>query len=72
MASKKITFTNPQGHTLSARLDLPVNQKPHTCALFAHCFYVFQKPERRSEYQPGNESKRNCRTSIRFYGPWSK
>jgi uncharacterized OsmC-like protein/alpha/beta superfamily hydrolase len=38
MASKKITFTNPQGHTLSARLDLPVNQKPHTCALFAHCF----------------------------------
>jgi len=38
MPSKKVTFPNPRGQELSARLELPVNQKPHTCALFAHCF----------------------------------
>ena len=38
MQSKKIQFTNQAGETLSARLDLPVNQHPHTYVLFAHCF----------------------------------
>lgn len=38
MSSKKITFTNSQGQTLAARLELPVNQHPHTYAVFAHCF----------------------------------
>ncbi len=38
MPAKKITFTNAAGHELAARLELPVNQLPHTYALFAHCF----------------------------------
>ncbi len=38
MQSKKIQFTNRDEETLSARLDLPVNQHPHTYVLFAHCF----------------------------------
>ena len=38
MRSEKVTFTNEQGHSLSAYLELPVNQLPHTYALFAHCF----------------------------------
>lgn len=38
MASQKITFENKNGETLAARLELPVNQHPHTYVLFAHCF----------------------------------
>lgn len=38
MRSKKVSFTNDNGDQLSARLELPVNQHPHTYALFAHCF----------------------------------
>ena len=38
MASTRVSFTNKNGYELSARLELPVNQHPHTFALFAHCF----------------------------------
>ncbi len=38
MPSQKINFQNKNGETLAARLELPVNQHPHTFALFAHCF----------------------------------
>ena len=34
----KIKFNNAAGIELSARLELPVNQHPHTYAIFAHCF----------------------------------
>lgn len=38
MASQKISFTNSKGEKLAARLELPIDQKPHSYALFAHCF----------------------------------
>ncbi len=38
MRTKKVLFSNPQGIELSARLELPVDQHPHTYAIFAHCF----------------------------------
>jgi uncharacterized OsmC-like protein/alpha/beta superfamily hydrolase len=38
MLFKKLEFKNRDGHTLSARLDLPVDGKPLAFALFAHCF----------------------------------
>ncbi|RMF54387.1 MAG: alpha/beta fold hydrolase [Calditrichaeota bacterium] len=38
MRSKKINFTNFQGHQLAARLDMPVSEEPIAYALFAHCF----------------------------------
>ncbi|GJM36000.1 MAG: osmotically inducible protein C [Saprospiraceae bacterium] len=38
MHTQKVTFSNQQGIALSARLELPVNQLPHTYAIFAHCF----------------------------------
>jgi putative redox protein len=38
MASKDIEFVNPDGHRLSARLDLPTDDPPGAFALFAHCF----------------------------------
>jgi putative redox protein len=38
MNSKKVEFKNSKGEKLAARLELPVNQHPHTYALFAHCF----------------------------------
>jgi putative redox protein len=38
MQFKKLEFTNPSGHRLSARLDLPLDVKPLAYALFAHCF----------------------------------
>ncbi len=38
MKSIAVRFENFEGHTLSARLELPVNRKPHTWAIFAHCF----------------------------------
>ena len=38
MQFKKIDITNKAGHKLSARLDLPEDDKPLAYALFAHCF----------------------------------
>ena len=38
MQNYKLTFKNREGVQLSARLDLPADQKPHNFALFAHCF----------------------------------
>ena len=38
MANQKIKFENASGQMLAARLELPVDQKPHTYAIFAHCF----------------------------------
>jgi uncharacterized OsmC-like protein/esterase/lipase len=38
MRSQKVSFINSNGYELSARLELPVNQHPHTYAIFAHCF----------------------------------
>lgn len=38
MATTKVQFTNRNGYNLSARLELPTNQHPHTFAVFAHCF----------------------------------
>ncbi|MCW5519759.1 OsmC family protein [Aureitalea sp. L0-47] len=38
MNIQKITFQNEDGQQLSGRLELPAVQKPHTFALFAHCF----------------------------------
>lgn len=38
MASKKVYFHNRSGHQLSARLDLPLFQHPHSFAVFAHVF----------------------------------
>jgi putative redox protein len=34
----RVTFPNADGIELSARLELPVNQHPHSYAIFAHCF----------------------------------
>ncbi len=34
----KLSFRNERGETLTARLDLPVDEKPIAYALFAHCF----------------------------------
>ncbi|MFT7121091.1 MAG: putative redox protein [Neolewinella sp.] len=38
MKTTRITFPNGRGQNLSARLEFPVNQKPHAYAIFAHCF----------------------------------
>jgi len=38
MKTQRITFPNKQGHQLSARLELPVDTRPHNFAIFAHCF----------------------------------
>jgi uncharacterized OsmC-like protein/alpha/beta superfamily hydrolase len=38
MQFKNLEFKNKDGHTLSARLDLPLEGKPLAYALFAHCF----------------------------------
>lgn len=38
MNHKKVNFSNSEGHTLSGRLELPINQEPHNFVLFAHCF----------------------------------
>ena len=38
MQGQKLNFKNREGVQLSARLDLPADQKPHNFALFAHCF----------------------------------
>ena len=38
MKYKKVNFTNKNGYQLSARIEFPANQHPHTYAIFAHCF----------------------------------
>jgi len=38
MNLQKVTFQNENGQTLIGRLELPVDQHPHSFALFAHCF----------------------------------
>jgi putative redox protein len=38
MASTRVTFTNDEGVSLAARLDLPTRNRPDAFALFAHCF----------------------------------
>jgi len=38
MKSSKVEFQNQNGHTLSANIDWPTDQKPVAFALFAHCF----------------------------------
>ncbi len=38
MSFEKLTFENPQGDTLAARLDRPKGESPCAYALFAHCF----------------------------------
>ena len=38
MRTEKLTFENERGEQLAARLDMPVDNQPIACALFAHCF----------------------------------
>jgi putative redox protein len=38
MQFQKLYFKNPDGKRLAARLDLPLDEKPTTFAVFAHCF----------------------------------
>lgn len=38
MPSTKVEFTNAEGKKLAARLELPIDQHPHSFAIFAHCF----------------------------------
>ncbi|MDZ7646544.1 MAG: hypothetical protein U5K54_04860 [Cytophagales bacterium] len=38
MKETHFTFRNNDGITLSARMQWPASQQPHTYALFAHCF----------------------------------
>lgn len=38
MSIQKISFENSSGKKLSARLEFPLDQKPHNFAVFAHCF----------------------------------
>ncbi len=38
MNIQKVSFKNKNGQQLVGRLELPVDQKPHNYALFAHCF----------------------------------
>ena len=38
MKSNRINIENKKGHSLSATIELPANQKPNYYAIFAHCF----------------------------------
>lgn len=38
MRSERVEFSNQAGHTLMARLDMPVAGEPVAYAIFAHCF----------------------------------
>ncbi|MHC1729456.1 MAG: alpha/beta fold hydrolase [Syntrophobacteraceae bacterium] len=38
MQFQKLYFENSDGKRLAARLDLPIDKKPHAFAIFAHCF----------------------------------
>lgn len=45
MHSKILTYANDSGQERFASVSLPVNQKPHTCALMAHCFSDSENPQ---------------------------
>ena len=38
MSGEKIEFENKAGQRLSARIELPIDRRPHNFAIFAHCF----------------------------------
>ena len=38
MSVEKITIENSRGEKLSAKIEYPIDQKPHNFAIFAHCF----------------------------------
>jgi putative redox protein len=38
MSSENITFENSRGEKLSARIEFPIDRKPHNFVIFAHCF----------------------------------
>lgn len=38
MNIQKVSFANKDKEQLAGRLELPLNQKPHSFAIFAHCF----------------------------------
>lgn len=38
MSIQKITFENSSGKKLAAKLELPIDRRPHNFAIFAHCF----------------------------------
>lgn len=38
MNIEKVSFKNQDKEELAGRLELPINQKPHNIAVFAHCF----------------------------------
>ena len=38
MNIQKVTFLNRENQKLKGRIELPINQKPHNFAIFAHCF----------------------------------
>ena len=38
MKTTKVHFENDQGQPLAAKLEMPLDEKPHNYALFAHCF----------------------------------
>lgn len=38
MRTQKVEFENAVGYTLSARMEMPVDQHPHSYAIFAHVF----------------------------------
>ena len=38
MQFQKLNFMNSEGKRLAARLDMPVDEKPSSFAIFAHCF----------------------------------
>jgi len=38
MKYKNVRFTNANGFELGARIEFPPDQRPHTFAIFAHCF----------------------------------
>jgi len=38
MSIQKIEFKNSSGKNLAAKLELPINCRPHNFAIFAHCF----------------------------------
>ncbi|RME38003.1 MAG: alpha/beta hydrolase, partial [Deltaproteobacteria bacterium] len=38
MRSRKVEFSGARGEKLTGLLDLPEDERPVACALFAHCF----------------------------------
>jgi putative redox protein len=38
MPNQKVSFQNKEGYQLAARLEMPIDQAPHSYAIFAHCF----------------------------------